>query len=283
MEEGADIPADETDQILYHYCGVSAFRGIITSHEFWLSNIRFMRDATEQKWLIDKAHLQIEERSRTTPSDRDGLEQLATMVDSPNVPCVFCLCSERDCKSQWGGFADGGAGFAIGFPRICIDALCDEHHERTGEAIALRKVEYGEVEQDGLVKGHLDAYSDERAQGYTSATERMSVARASIRIWADAARCKAPKYATENEWRIVWLPRIREMGDYEASAVKSRVDGSRRVSYFALQFGRDAIKQVWLGPKNGERADHPVVERFLRQNGYSVGLDAIKDSEVTWP
>jgi hypothetical protein len=280
MEEGADMPADQTDQILYHYCGVSAFRGIVTSRVFRLSNVRFMSDPTEQEWLIDKARRKIEERSKATPHDRGGLERLTIMLGGPNVPCAFCLSSERDSRSHWHEFSDDGAGFAIGFSRVGIEAACDDHYRRTGEAIAVRRIEYVEAEQDRLVNDCLDAHSDDRAAGNTMATERMSAARASIRVCVLGAVCKDPEYSAEKESRIVWFPPLKDIGAYDTSSIVFPPGGT---PYFPLSFGRDAIKQVWLGPKNGEREDHPVVGRFLRQNGYGIGLDAIKNSEVAWP
>jgi len=39
--------ATEIPDVLYHYCGVEAFRGIIISGKLWLSNIYWMNDYKE--------------------------------------------------------------------------------------------------------------------------------------------------------------------------------------------------------------------------------------------
>lgn len=46
-----DVPRE----MLYHYCGVNAFKEIIESKCLWLSHIRYMNDYMEHRWLLERA------------------------------------------------------------------------------------------------------------------------------------------------------------------------------------------------------------------------------------
>ncbi len=275
MDEDTDTPADNAvPEILYHYCGVNAFHGIVTSKQLWLSNATFTNDYMEHRWLIEKARKELEDRAKTS-GNRDRLTELATMLTDANVPYICCLSPEGDLLSQWRGYSDDGAGFAIGFSGSSIQATCKGYPNPT--AIALRKVEYVEGEQEQLLKQYLDNYCDECAQGRTLSTER-----ASIGIWTCAAVCKNPGFREENEWRIVWMPSLRKVGEYDASSIRFRVAGDRVLPYFAFRFRPEMIQEIYLGPKNYARENRKPLEMFLRGNQYDVDRIKIENSKATY-
>ena len=65
--------------IIYHYCGVRAFREIISTKELWLSDAYYMNDYAEHRWLLDRAVEHV-----TQFSQEDDARPHVTSCSMPN-------------------------------------------------------------------------------------------------------------------------------------------------------------------------------------------------------
>ena len=106
------------DQILYHYCGLDAFLSIIKNSTLWLSDIRKSNDYLECVYCRDK----INEKIRGfLEDDKEALEawdfgyNINSDLSMDMISYVACFSENKDQLSQWRGYADNGAGIAVGF------------------------------------------------------------------------------------------------------------------------------------------------------------------------
>ncbi len=91
-------------ELHYHYTSVKALFNIVKCKRFRLSNILFMNDSLEFKWLWQLVQEEIEQRHRDNPNDKSNrylyhlqsqMERVLgwnTEPDGGVVPNVFCGC-----------------------------------------------------------------------------------------------------------------------------------------------------------------------------------------------
>ncbi len=116
-------------KILYHYCPVHSFKGIVESKSLWMSGLGTMSDFMEYKWLKRLALNRIEELASQKQwamnveelpektKQRNRLLVLDRQLRSVPAYDPFCVSfsSDGDVLSQWRAYTDDGKGFAIGF------------------------------------------------------------------------------------------------------------------------------------------------------------------------
>jgi len=103
--------------IIYHYCSAESFYKIIQTKEIWLSNVRFMNDLQEGKYI------------------REAIRQVADGEEADNFKknhkriygsaYVSCFSEDNDLWSQWERYADACKGLAIGFCKKQLEILLD--------------------------------------------------------------------------------------------------------------------------------------------------------------
>jgi len=288
MSENTDTPAGEAlPKTLYHYYGVNAFHGIVTSKQLWLSNAAFTNDYMEHKWLIDKARERIRERSKTSAHSA-RLEQLADALDSDNAPHIFCLSSAGDLLSQWRAYSDDGAGIAVGFSGQALKSGIRKYVNEPWFLLEFRKVEYDEKSQNAIIDNLVQIYEKEQIAA-DEADLRAILAASKIKLFA--AICKNPGFSEESEWRIGLMinsdpdepcPGMSDEHANGPSAIAFRVSGSQIVPFFTLPFTPEAITDICLGPKNYARENRKHLEMFMLKNGYDVGHITIVNSAATY-
>lgn len=266
---------------LYHYCGVAAFHGVITSKRLWLSNATFTNDYTEHKWLTSMALERIEEKRRST-KNHTALDRCIDLLSREKTPYIGCFAAGRDMLSQWRAYSEDGAGFAIGFSgKYWSEVVAAGNNVR----FSLQKTSYDVKEHKAAVKSVVD-----------SAVSRSNRSVFAIAIHArmltiHGATCKNAGFEEEREWRLVFnpqYPKLKELypyknyNDVEPSPLQFRPSNGMLVPYYAVPFEADAITEVYLGPKNHARDDHGFLKLFLEQNDYNVRRIKIINSAATY-
>ena len=119
------------DQILYHYCGLDAFLSIIKNSTLWLSDIRKSNDYLECVYCRDK----INEKIRGfLEDDKEALEawdfgyNINSDLSMDMISYVACFSENKDQLSQWRGYADNGAGIAVGLPVAQVAAELNQNY-----------------------------------------------------------------------------------------------------------------------------------------------------------
>jgi hypothetical protein len=109
IENTSDLP-----EAIYHYCPEKSFYGILESKTLWLSDVRYMHDATEQKHFLDLAKQRLNELNHgdlywDVQPIINNLERYSHYV------FVFCFSKKVDLFKQWSEYADESKGYSIGF------------------------------------------------------------------------------------------------------------------------------------------------------------------------
>jgi hypothetical protein len=277
-ENAAKEPPPDT---LYHYCGVNAFHGIISSRTLWLSNAAFTNDYMEYKWLIDKALKRIEGK-RASTKDHSALNRLVGLLSDGKPPYICCFAADRDMLSQWRAYSDDGEGFAIGFSGKHLRRLAE-----VGNTVrfSFQKASYDADEHQALVKYAVDEAVKR------SNRSPMVLAFYATKITTHAAVCKNSGFKEEREWRMVFAPeypKLKELSpeakydDAEPAPLSFRPAKGKLVPYYALPFKTEAIREICVGPKNYARDDHGFLKMFLAGNGFNTDTIEIVNSAATY-
>ena len=240
------------DQILYHYCGLDAFLSIIKNSTLWLSDIRKSNDYLECVYCRDK----INEKIRGfLEDDKEALEawnfgyNINSDLSMDMISYVACFSENKDQLSQWRGYADNGAGIAVGFSRESFADL----KEAAPSHISFRKVIYDEKEQEKFI--------ERIARDSIKAMETKPVAQVAAELNQNYRLqfpvLKNASFEEEAEWRIIFndsfSKRKRHVGkNILFSGIRYTVREKRLVSYIEMDFSKlkyNAIKEIWIGPK----------------------------------
>ena len=240
------------DQILYHYCGLDAFLSIIKNSTLWLSDIRKSNDYLECEYCRDK----INEKIRGfLEDDKEALEawdfgyNINSDLSMDMISYVACFSENKDQLSQWRGYADNGAGIAVGFSRESFADL----KEAAPSHISFRKVIYDEKEQEKFI--------ERIARESIKAMETKPVAQVAAELNQNYRLqfpvLKNASFEEEAEWRIIFndsfSKRKRHVGkNILFSGIRYTVREKRLVSYIEMDFSKlkyNAIKEIWIGPK----------------------------------
>ena len=240
------------DQILYHYCGLDAFLSIIKNSTLWLSDIRKSNDYLECVYCRDK----INEKIRGfLEDDKEALEawdfgyNINSDLSMDMISYVACFSENKDQLSQWRGYADNGAGIAVGFSRESFADL----KEAAPSHISFRKVIYDEKEQEKFI--------ERIARESIKAMETKPVAQVAAELNQNYRLqfpvLKNASFEEEAEWRIIFndsfSKRKRHVGkNILFSEIRYTVREKRLVSYIEMDFSKlkyNAIKEIWIGPK----------------------------------
>jgi hypothetical protein len=281
--------------ILYHYCGVEAFQGIISSKKLWLCNIYQTNDYKEFTWLIDYANRYISRQKKfhAEPFYR----YLPKPLTLNREPYVTCFSERGDLLSQWRAYSEDGAGFAIGFDEMYLEKRLEQYRNESGQccSILLRKVEYSERKQHKCVMGILDrSFRDAKEcneHGEYENRSKENAERATILLWMDAAECKNPAFKEEKEWRIVWLAELDEHRNITERSMPSKIafrtSKTRIIPHYEFDFGLSyesipPIKRIMLGPKNYARDRRDELKLLLIHSGYQAEEIEIVNSKASY-
>ncbi len=280
MNENSDFPA-----VIYHYCGVDSFRGILKSKELWLSDVHFMNDTTEQTHFIEIS-------TKVLRDWPPGPENVYIQLLIKNfewmrlTPYACCFCEDGDLLSQWCRYADNGNGFAVGFSTAWIRGQSRKYAPR--HPLALLPIEYDGDRQLALATTCVDEYL-RKVPGLDRNGRRDVSMWAIGRLWVLSAVCKHHSFHEERELRLI-LVEVTDP-ESEVKAIRKQVGVSRmchrlrdtqNVPYFCLGFAEEAVAEIHLGPTNNEREDRSNLETLLKNNGYDLDRIRIERSKAPY-
>ncbi len=203
-------------RLVYHYCDLHTFISIVRRGELWLSDISKSNDSMELDWAarmfrkeattIVREHLSW----GSTLAPPEGFDPgvatayLSSPLVSPGVNdfrrCyAMCFSVHSDSLGQWRGYADDGAGVALGFRESAFEAV----HRRAGES---------EFEYDRMIYDQSVAHKKIR-QAFADVDTDQST----VDLIAELRKCestlfllapflKNPTFADEEERRLsIWI------------------------------------------------------------------------------
>ena len=273
---------------LYHYCSNAAFASIISSREVWASEFSLSNDIMEGRW-IREVFIQCCNDKGVLASDQTQLLDHLEGVMTFSGAAGFCMSEEGDLLSQWRGYADNGAGVAIGFNKDYFEMLGDKKKGRGDQFNAyLTKIEYDIAQQKKVVGKPVDQILDSVADGALRKSTILSIMSDDEKREAEQAfrtmllgffsfffhlyELKNPAFAEEREWRLI-SHLIRKADDINIGQI-SKMD-FRALLDRIVPFTRTAleplpvasISEIIIGPKN-ITPDH-IIEAFLVKHGWA--------------
>lgn len=241
----------EQSDIIYHYCTLQGFLGIIQNASLWMSDISKSNDDLEciygRNQIKHRIEQEIEANTEAIYEWEMGYEMNSDMHDSM-LTYVACFSEKEDCLSQWRGYADDGKGMAIGFNKKVLEQLVKLKNYN----LRFAKVIYDKNEQgryvERVVKENL------KRMGKTGVRHAALELNTNYRM--DFSFYKHPSFVEEEEWRLVLnsMPYGCEMkvGSMIFSEPKYRVANGKIISYRELCFSsikENFVKEIWIGPK----------------------------------
>ena len=266
------MSTESEPDILYHYCSNDAFLKIVENKCIWLSDLSLSNDSEEGKW-VRRIFRQCFDEKRTDESISKNIDEAFDDFDANTAAIGFCLSADHgDRLSQWRGYADDGAGVAIGFDRNLLQELID--WRQNPESLYRKWHEF--------IKLHEVIYDEEKTkQDVDSIIRKSRTSRidATYEILDAIYTHKNHAFKEEQEWRLILNFRSVKNGVGYLKEMEFRSRKNSIVPYYELKFTTDdnppiskiksaasPIKRIVLGPKNG--TPKKVVEGFLAKHGH---------------
>lgn len=273
--------------MLYHYCSTTAFFSIFQNRSIYLSSLSSSNDTMEGRWL-SSALRRLMARKRVHPNITSDLMRRITFLEQLHLCYGFCLSEMRDMLSQWRGYADDAAGFAIGFNREALEKAIGDPIEPVPFGYRLIDVIYDEAVQEALLEPKLDELLALIGDGKFFRPTMSGVKWSVVDSVSEADKphkelsdrldkevvdwsrlifaTKNPAFSEEKELRIIKHGILMHMG------TKFRVRGNALVPYLEFSFADTLwpalVEEVLLGPRNPTHIS--VVRDFLRNCGSSA-------------
>jgi hypothetical protein len=195
---------------LFHYTSADGLIGILTSTSIWLTDLRYMNDASELQYSKDLVRSRLDDIAKDQKLSSEQSQFLKRIHDSfdpfSNRFSVFStsFCEEGNLLSQWRAYRGQGGGYAIGFDFFHSIRFLDK-------PCALRKVIYDEKKQiyqiDTTINSFLESISNNaknKKEEYISSTILPAYCQAFSSTVGEFLFCfKHPDFHEEKEWRLV--------------------------------------------------------------------------------
>ena len=271
-------------EILYHYCSNDAFLKIVGGKSIWLSYLSLSNDSEEGKWA-KKVFITYCEKRGLSNEDTNSLGAQFDYLIHTIGAVGFSLSERGDTLSQWRGYADNAAGFAIGFSKSYFLAR-ENQTDAQSPKFVVRQLIYDDAEQEKSVAKIADkiiSYVKDGALKFPfgsllnpNCAERVGRIQElygmmswSFPMFMDHLyKLKNTAFEEEAEWRLVSIVVKGDSLD-DIKEMEFRATHDRIIPYRTLELTKTnipAIKRVVLGPRN--ITPIPVIKGFLAKHGH---------------
>ena len=269
----------ELPEVIYHYCPLSSFMGIIQSGEIWLSHQASMNDLTEARWFYH--NLAEEAKKRITEQNKKRIQSFLHKFEQDIKDYFIASFSKApDVLSQWTMYADNGRGVAIGF--------------HTHKFEMERKVPRFGTSKLGIFPiTYLESTIRERAKEL--------IELAAEGIWGDTLPSVEPLilatkhegFENEKEVRIVEVQDMRTNYNPDITGLRKRHPGesyryrvrgnNELIMYRSLSYRNKNnvfnLHSLWLGPQN--EIDYKALDGLL--NSEKIVIDnGVQRSDIPY-
>lgn len=264
---------------LYHYCSISTFHSIVTGKKLWLTSIWDFNDYMEVEWVYKQLWPEIKKNySDLIPAEAIKLIESTIEAEAYKFhsPHLCCLSANSDLLSQWRGYADNGKGFAIGFNlnnfgiKGYIPFTIDDFENSIGVAPVVYDKQMGVI---------LNAcFPDKKPNDIIYYL--ITLLRCSLIL-------KNPSFKEENEWRIIFMPHVKN--DEIVNTRPPKLIGecyhivkNKLATHYELEIPTqgNCLNYIVIGPKNTSTVDE--IYRFLKSNGFDILKEQIFKSKISY-
>ena len=194
------------DDSLWHYTSLSGFLGILKDQEIWVTDIRFLNDASELYHFLDRMGQTMKgETAKYGEWDYYLKHWLSfkPLMGGLSFLGVACFSGRKDDLSQWRGYTAVGQGVALRFDRVRLDSLAK------AAGYQLIQCNYDELDSQkaidevlGRVRHAKPAEAGQPQRGAFSPAEAIALNLGGLLLTLAAQR-KDPKFESEQEVRLI--------------------------------------------------------------------------------
>lgn len=280
-------------QTLYHYTTFDCLKNIIESKELWMTEYRYLNDASEVSYALKILALLIQEASVSSNNSlfwqRFSDTFLNNAANKLNI-YVASFCERKNYLPAWRWYANDGKGFSIGFRG---NFFTDYRKNSYGQGYKYEKIKYIKEEQNSNFKSliteliHLveNYLSTENTPLSKYEYEKEVFIRLSLLILPLLTKHKHTAYQEEIEHRYYSIQdlannRLPIKTFYRKVSTDSPHVGS--IPSSAIDFSTDDISEIWIGPCcRFEHAKEEII-RLLKINEYDLGKVSILRSNIPY-
>lgn len=286
---------------LYHYTSNEVLVGMLTSEKMWMTDLRYMNDASELSVLLSALSDALNNEPMSVDEDvtdeffylepaeyrRGYFETLTRLLKRGGFIGAACFSAQHDDLSQWRGYCKVGQGVCIKFNRTKLLEIAVAN-----KIAGFTKCVYVDDPKKALTEkiSQLIHWIDTGVR--SDYPDKIAISD-SPKLFAGAATYKHNKFSKEDEWRLIspqlgigwdsYIGRVHDMYWGEDVPVYYRPGKYSLVPFakFPWQEGcaslLTAIDGVIVGPTREPDLARRSVEIALR----SRGLDCWESVEVS--
>lgn len=252
----------EPPNVLYHYSPPLGVRGILETRELWVSDVQRLNDKREGTYSVD-VFGPILGRKSVPESVQDLYRRELHRLGEIWCAYVASFCASKDSHSQWNDYAAAGTGCAV-----VID-LQRLFKRSNGKEFALLKLVYD--------VGDQRAKAEETIDHAINLGRELAIPKRDLnRFWIEALiysllpcgmRFKDPRYASEEEWRVLMI-----RADRSTALERTLPDGSH-TWYHRLPLDGSLVRDVLRGPRCSYSVEE--VQQMLTASGFTEAAIAV--------
>jgi hypothetical protein len=271
-----------TGKYVYHYTTLPAFKSILESQEFWLTDYAYLNDSSEVRHGVQLAREGLDAAlSGATP---ETAAVLRTVLDTPpeRQPriCVSCFSFARDSLTQWKGYGREHVAVAIG-----IEPKAFFHGLAYPRELSLAPIIYDLQAKRELLSGFLHDWAALRDRDLAAGAVQPDVYECLPRggLFELFSMMKDAAFSDEREFRFVYQEdpegpisrfegkapkRFRVAGDILVPYTTTK-DLGRRSSVFDASQSRLTVHEIVVGPHPHAELIRSGICELLGASGYS--------------
>jgi Protein of unknown function (DUF2971) len=280
------ISISNSSDLRYHYTSAHGLRGIIQDRELWGTEILYLNDSTEWRYIFELLTAEIRDAApRGSPFDSVGIAKLVSELLDKTINCyVTCFCLEGDLLSQWRGYSGGIGGYAIGFNWTMLKSLHESSDQNDRWEFA--PVTYDVERQRSRIREisttcFKNAFQAAGPDGDLDLAAHVAIGTTLAILSMEAATFKHHGFAEEKEWRVV-----RTLARDHTPHASFRVSNTQLVPYIGFPVAAPgattipAIERIIIGPNPDSASAVRALKMFLSSEGFEDGMVEIVPSDV---
>lgn len=285
----SDVKTSNLSDKVYHYTSAEGLKGIIENNCLWFSDIEYLNDETEIKYvyniildLIKDNNLNLHERLYQFIINRCDYINCSNYFKSElNIALndryyIASFSNKRDSLTLWNNYTKSinNTGYNIGFNRSNLLTSIKVNNIDKNDNYIHGNVIYSKNKQLKMLKDLINKFNELYLETFE---EHLLFQYLGISLKVYSLFFKKECFKEEDEYRIV----IDKKQDIQARDISSsfRVHKGLFIPYIKPSLDKECIEEIYISPTIKEKLYNASVERMLNRYDYPDGIDVI-NSEI---